>query len=140
MQVDRKQLKQYVALKKEIEALDKSIDKLYSRVEDVPEVLGKVQSSSSEWPYIETRVSVRMAEPKEMDAIKRRILFRKRRKEKAEVQAAEIEEFISGLPDSIDRQIFEMVFLEGKTYEKVGESVGYTKGRVSQKISEILKD
>ncbi len=138
--MDRKQLKQYVALKKEIEALDKSIDKLYSRVEDVPEVLGKVQSSSSEWPYIETRVSVRMAEPKEMDAIKRRILFRKRRKEKAEVQAAEIEEFISGLPDSIDRQIFEMVFLEGKTYEKVGESVGYTKGRVSQKISEILKD
>ena len=140
MQVDRKQLKQYVALKKEIETLDKSIDKLYSRMEDVPEVLGKVQSSSSEWPYIETRVSVRMAEPKEMDAIKRRLLFRKRRKEKAEVQAAEIEEFISSLPDSIDRQIFEMVFLEGKRQQEVADMLGFSRSRVTQKISEILQD
>ena len=48
--------------------------------------------------------------------------------------------FIERIQDSTDRQIFEMVFLEGKSYEKAGTVVGYTKGRISQKISAILKD
>lgn len=138
--MDRKQLKQYRALKKEIEVLDKSIDKLYDKMENVPDVLGKVQSSSADWPYIETRVTVQMGEPKETDAIKRRIQIRKRRKEEVEKQVMEIEIFIAGIPDSVDRQIFEMVFLEGKRQQDVAEMLGFSRSRITQRISEILKD
>ena len=97
-------------------------------------------ASGLEWPYIEQHVTVEMADPKEADAIKRRIRIKKIRKTEAECLAAEIEEFIAGIPDSMDRQIFELVYLEGKTMQETGEQLGYTKGRISQKISEVLKD
>lgn len=138
--MDRKQLKQYRALKNEVVSLDKAIDKLRDQALDIPVVLGKVTGSSHDFPYIEEHITVQMDEPREADMITKRIRIKERRKEEAERQAVEIEEFIAKIPDSTDRQIFEMVFLEGKTYERVGDAVGYTKGRVSQKISEILKD
>ena len=138
--MDRGRLRQYRALKQELESLEGTIEHLSERAAEIPTVKGKVTASGLEWPYIEQHVMVEMADPKEADAIKRRIRIKKIRKTEAECLAAEIEEFIAGIPDSMDRQIFELVYLEGKTMQETGEQLGYTKGRISQKISEVLKD
>ena len=56
----REKLNQYRALKKEIKMLDDSIDKLRERAIDIPTVIGKVQSSQADFPYIEQHISVQM--------------------------------------------------------------------------------
>ena len=136
----RQKLKQYRALKKEIAGLDKAIEKLQDQALDIPVVLGKVTGSSQDFPYILEHVTVQMDEPKKADAISERIKIKEQRKEKCEKLALEIEKFISEIPDSTDRQIFEMVFQEGMKQREVSEVIGYSRSRISQRISCILQD
>ena len=138
--MDKGRLKQYGALKKELQMLDDKLDKLYERQENVPEVMGKVTGSSNDFPYTQVRTTVRMAEPKENDAIKKLIRIKEQRREQVNDLIVEIEEFIAGIPDSETRQIFELTYLEGKKQREVAEQLGYTKGRISQKITQYLKD
>ncbi|MDO4318305.1 MAG: sigma factor-like helix-turn-helix DNA-binding protein [Lachnospiraceae bacterium] len=136
----RERLKQYRALKREIARLDESIDKLRMQAADVPTVIGKVMASQREHPYIATHPLVRMDEPVAADAIAKRIRLREQRREECSKLLVEIEEFIKAIPDSTDRQIFELVFLEGMRQREVAERTGYSRSRIAQKISEILKD
>lgn len=138
--VDKKKLNQYRALQKEIPKLKRDIKKLYGRLEDVPTVSGKVTKSGDNFPYIEEHISVEMAEPKQATEIKKQIRYKELRLDKAEKDKTEIEEFIAGIEDSTDRQIFELHFLEGKKQFEVGDEIGYSKGRISQIISSYLKD
>lgn len=138
--MDKGRLKQYGALKKELQMLDDKLDKLYERQENIPEVMGKVTGSSNDFPYTQVRTTVRMAEPKENDAIKKLIRIKEQRREQVNDLIVEIEEFIAGIPDSETRQIFELTYLEGKKQREVAERLGYTKGRISQKITQYLKD
>lgn len=137
--LDKKKLKQYKSLQKEVPRLQSKLDKLYEKQENLEEFMGKVQASSQEFPYIEMSVSVQMNNPKEAADIKERIKIIEDRLKKSEADLLEIERFIESLNDSMEREIIEMVFLEGKTYEQVGDEFGYTKGRISQIISNILK-
>lgn len=138
--MDKKTLKQYRALLKEQALNDKAIDKLYDRAAQVPTVMGKVVGSSKDFPYTEVRTTVQMDEPKEADEIARRLRIRKERQEQIRAAVLEIEQFIAGIPDSTDRQIFELTFLEGKTQEEVATAVGYSRSRISQRVSECLND
>lgn len=138
--MDKDKLNQYRSLQKEVPLLAKKLDKLYEKRENIPTVKGKVKASSKEFPYIETHVSVLMTEPKELDKISKQIQIIEVRLEKAEDDLLEIETFIANINDSTDRLIFELVYQKGMTMQEVGDIVGYSKGRVSQKISEILKD
>lgn len=140
MEMTRERLKQYKSLLKEIESLDRDIDKLRDRTLNIPTVFGKVTASSHDFPYIPTRLTVQMDDPREADMITRRIRIKEKRKSEAAQLALEIEQFIAGIPDSTDRQILDMVFLKGKTQQETGDSVGYSKGRISQRITDILKD
>ena len=138
--MDKKTLKQYRPLKREQEMIEKKLDRLEERKETVPAVYGKVKGSAPEFPYIETHMTVAMWEPKRMDSIDRQRIINEKRKDQVDALLIEIEEFIADIPNSTHRQIFEMVFLDGKTQQEVGESVGYSKGRVSQIISQYVKD
>lgn len=138
--MDKKKLSQLRPLKKEIELIDRKLDRLYERQENVPVVMGKVTGSSKDFPYTEVRTSVLMPEPKEADEIEKQIRIREKRREQVESLITEIEQFIAEIPDSRDRQIFELRYIEELTMKKVGERVGYSKGRVSQIISGYLKD
>ncbi len=102
--------------------------------------MGKVTRSAPEFPYILEHISVPMSEPIELDMLTRRINIKEQRKAQVQKVIVEIEEFIAGIPDSTDRQIFELVYLKGMNQRKVAEAVGYTQGRVSQKIKAYLKD
>lgn len=137
--MDKGRLKQYGALKKELQMLDDKLDKLYKRQENVPEVMGKVTGSSNDFPYTQVRTTVRMAEPKENDAIKKLIRIKEQRREQVNDLIVEIEEFIAGIPDSETRQIFELTYLEGKKQREVAEELSIDRSYVSKKINNYLK-
>nr|DAD75925.1 MAG TPA: Sigma-70, region 4 [Siphoviridae sp. ctX926] len=138
--MDKKTLKQYISLKREQEMIEKKLDRLEEREDDVPVIYGKVKGSAPEFPYIETHMMVAMDEPKKMDHIIRQRMINERRKDQVNDLLIEIEEFIADIPDSSHRQIFEMVFLNGKTQQEAGERAGYSKGRISQIIGQYVKD
>lgn len=133
-------MNQYKALQREIPKLKKDIQKLEEKLSQVPVVAGKVTKSSDEFPFIEEHVSVEMEEPKAATEIKKQIQLKEQRMEQAERDKTEIEQFINGIEDSNDRLIFDMVYLQGMSVQKVADEIGYTKGRISQKVTEILKD
>ena len=59
---------------------------------------------------------------------------------KLQAECAEVEEFVEGIEDSMTRRIFRMYYIEGASQEQVARSVGYSRSRVSQKISDFFKD
>ena len=120
--------------------LEEKMEKLNERAERIPAVIGKVKGSLDTFPYIETHRRIIMDEPKQADMIDRQMRINERRREQVEELLTEIEEFISLIPDSNARQIFELIYLNGKTQQEVGDQLGYTKGRISQIVSENLKD
>lgn len=140
--MDKQKLNQYRALQREIPKLNKDIVKLYERLEDIPVVSGKVSKSSDDFPYIEQHVTVEMEEPKQATEIKKQIRCKEIRLEQAEMDKTEIEMFIASIPDSLDRQIFELMYLGEKrvSQSKVGEMLGYDQSSISLKIDKYLKD
>ena len=138
--MDKKKLNQYRSLLKEIPKLKKDIQKLMHRLEEVPVVKGKVTKSDSCFPYTKKYVTVDMAEPKLATEIKKQITYKELRLNKAEQDKTEIEQFIASIQDSMNRQIFEMCFLEGIKQYEVGDIVGYSGGRISQIIKSYLED
>lgn len=138
--MDRWTLKRYKVNKAELASVDQQLKKLQDQLEDVRVVSGKVQKSGDEFPYITEHVPVQVLDPKLADPIRARIRKKKRRKAELVKEMQLVEDFISGMRDGIDKEIFEMVYLNGVSQEEVGEIVGYSKGRISQKISENIKD
>ena len=77
---------------------------------------------------------------KGQERLDRLIRINKARKQQVDEILIAIEEFIQGIPDSTARQIFEMVFLEGKRQQEVADTLGYSRGRIPQIISKYLND
>lgn len=127
---------------KEIPKIKNDIAKLEKRLEEVPIVYGKVMKSGDEFPYIQGHVTVEMTEPKLATEIKQQIRLKELRLNKAERDKTSIEKFIAGIEDSTDRMIFELLYLSEKrmSQTKVGDTVGYSQGRISQIIKTYLKD
>ena len=140
MNVDKRVLKRHKRNRAELAVIDRTLDRLYEQLEDVEEVSGKVTKSGDDFPYIEEHMTVRMADPRKADPIKERISVREARKAKIEAEMLVVEEFIGGLPEGMDKRIFEMVYLDGASQCEVGEVTGYTQARVSQIINRYLKD
>ncbi|MFQ7607473.1 sigma factor-like helix-turn-helix DNA-binding protein [uncultured Blautia sp.] len=137
--MDKKTLERYKPLKRELLMIDKQISKLEERREELPVVMGKVQSSDHEFPYTERRVSVQMYEPKEADKIDREIVRKRARKRQIESEMEEIKEFIENMPEGEDRQVFELYYLEGMKQREVADIVGLEQSSISKKITTYLQ-
>lgn len=136
----RELLNRYKQNKRELALIDRQLDRLQGRLESVSEVSGKVTKSGDDFPYIEEHVTVRMAEPKTATAIKDRIREKETRQQELMSEIQEVEEFISGLPEGMEKNILEMVYLEDMSQRDAAEMVGYTQARVSQIIQGAMKD
>ncbi len=101
---------------------------------------GKVKKSGKDFPYIEEHMTVKVPDPKRTEPIRARLGKKEQRKAELEKKIQEVEAFIARLPEGMDKQIFEMVYLDGMTQREVGEVLGYSEGRISQIISKHLKD
>ena len=126
--------------KKELERIDRELERLYGRLEDVQIVSGKVTKSSDDFPYIEEHISVKVPEPAESTKLKKRIREKEIRRNKVLAEIEEVEEFVEQMSEGLDKQIFEMVYLDGMPQREAGCSIGYTQGRVAQIINKAIKD
>lgn len=138
--MNREKLNRYKKNKREITLIERQLERLQERLESVETVSGKVTKSGDDFPYIEEHVTVQMAEPKAASAIKDRIREKEDRRGQLLSEIGEVESFISGLPDGIEKQVFEMVYLEGMSQRDSAEAVGYTQSMVSKIIKGVLKD
>ena len=118
--------------------IENQIQELSERESTV--VMGKVTGSSADFPYTEVRTSVQMYDPYEEENVRRQI----RRKEADRLlilkEQKEVEDYINGIDDPEIKEIFELAFVEGKKQQEVADIIGYSRGRISQIISEYLKD
>ena len=138
--MDREKLNRHKKNKRELALIETQLEKLYDRLEDVPVVHGKVSGSSKDFPYIESHMTVQMAEPKAASGIKDRIRARESRIKVLKNEIEEVEDFIEGLPEGIETSVLELVYLEGMSQNDAAEAVGYTQARVSQIIRDTIKD
>lgn len=136
--MDKRTLKKYKPNKDRLIRIENQIQELCERESTV--VMGKVTGSSADFPYTEVRTSVQMYDPYEEENIRRQI----RRKESDRLrilkEQEEVEDYINRIGDTEIKEIFELSFIEGKKQIEVAEIVGYSRGRISQKIGEQLKD
>lgn len=136
--MDKKTLKRYKSNKDRLIRIEEQIQELCERESTV--VMGKVTGSSTNFPYTEVRTSVQMYDPYEEENIRRQI----RRKESDRLrilkEQKEVEDYINGIDNPEIKEIFELAFVEGKKQQEVADIVGYSRGRISQIISEYLKD
>ena len=126
--------------KREIALIDAALKRLEAQLDDVAIVPGKVTKSSDDFPYIEEHVSVEMPEPMEASRIREKIAEKEQRRSEIAREMRQVEDYIERMPEGIDKQIFEMVYLDGMTQQEAGESVGYTQARISQILKGGLKD
>lgn len=136
--MDKKLLESYHVNKRLIERNRKKIED--EQCKDIPVVTGKVKGSSHDFPYTEQRFSVQMDEPAESDKSHRRIAQWEQEIKRAEKEQVVIEQFIAGIENVRDREIFTYRYIDGMKAVVVAKKVGYTKGRVSQIISQYVKD
>ena len=136
--MDKKTLKKYRPNKDRLIRIENQIQELSERESTV--VMGKVTGSSADFPYTEVRTSVQMYDPYEEENVRRQI----RRKEADRLlilkEQKEVEDNINGIDDPEIKEIFELAFVEGKKQQEVADIIGYSRGRISQIISEYLKD
>lgn len=138
--MDREKLNRHKKNKREIALIEIQLDKLYERLESVETVSGKVIKSGDDFPYIEEHITVQMAEPKAASAIKDRIREKEARQAELQTEIEQVEGFISGLPEGIEKQVLDMVYLEDMSQRDAAEAVGYTQGRIAQIIKATVKD
>lgn len=138
--MNKEKLKQHKKNKAELALIEKSIEKLQGRLDGVPVIAGKVMKSSKDFPYIAEHMTVQMLEPKTAEELKKRIHEKEIRKAFLETGVQEVEEYIANMPEGIVKHIFELIYLDGFTQKEAAEAVGYSKGRISQIISQYQKD
>lgn len=110
------------------------------QMKEIPTVLGKVKGSSLNFPYIEQHFTVMMDEPVEADKQAERIKRLGQEIEQAEKEVDEVEQFISAIKDTRDKEVLSLRYIEGEKVKDVGKQLGYTHGRISQIISKYVKD
>ena len=137
--MNREKLNRHKQNKRELALIERQLDRLYERLENVETVSGKVTKSGDDFPYIEEHVTVQMAEPKAATAIKEQIRVKEDRQRVLQGEIDQVESFIDALPNGIEKQVMEMVYLEDMSQREAAEMVGYSYGRVSQIITSICK-
>lgn len=136
--MDKKTLKRYKPNKDRLIRIEEQIQELCERESTV--VMGKVTGSSADFPYTEVRTSVQMYDPYEEENVRRQIRRKEADRLRILKEQREIEEYINAIDDPEIKEIFELSFVEGKKQIEVAETIGYSRGRISQKIGEQLKD
>ena len=134
----RKLLESYMPNKRLIERNRNKIQD--EQMKEIPTVLGKVKGSSPNFPYIEQRFTVMMDEPVEADKQAERIKRLGQEIDQAEKEVDEVEQFISAIKDTRDKEVLSLRYIEGKKAIEVAGIVGYTKGRISQIVKKYIKD
>ncbi|NMW84238.1 hypothetical protein HKO22_00575 [Peptoniphilus sp. AGMB00490] len=113
----REQLGQYRSLCLEIKELENKLNNLKGK-----ETSDKVIASASEFPYNQYELKIfGIEDDKYIEKIRTRLTRRIRRCKKLRL---EIEEFIDGIEDSRTRLVFQLRYIEGKSWVYISRQLG----------------
>lgn len=133
----KEQLLKYKNICRHLEYLEDKIEEEKNREIDV--VKGKVKGSSSEFPYIETYMSVEMYEPNQKERNTKKLLQLQSDKKKLLKEKKEIENFINNIVDIEIQMIFQYAFIDGLKQREIADKLHIDRSRISRKISNYLK-
>lgn len=136
--MDKLKLKKYIPNKARLKRIDARISEL-CETEPAGEVMGKVRGSSKDFPYTEVRTSVMIPDPDEQERINKQI--RKKEAERLQVLAEiqEVEEFLDGIEDAEIKEVFELLYVDGKKQKEAADILHIDRSYVSKKINNFLK-
>lgn len=134
-------LKQYNDLQEEIKDLKKGIDKL----SDFKIERDKVTGSDSEFPYIKRSFTIEGYNIQDIDRLNELKDLLVDRKNKCEEMKLEIEKFISSIPDSKTRRVFQYRYIDGLSWQAIAYRIGkhdesYPRKVIHDKYLEGLED
>jgi len=116
----KKLLTQYSDLKQEIKDLEKRINKLNNfKVEH-----DKVTGSDSEFPYIKRSFTIEGYNIQDLDRLNKLKELLVMRKLKCEEMKLEIEKFISNIPDSRTRRVFQYRYIDNLSWLQIARRIG----------------
>jgi len=118
----RKQVDQYLALKREVSFLEDEIVRLRSRSGEM--VTDVVSGSSSFYPYIQRTFVISGQSVKDLELLSRKAQRLQERKERVLKEAEAIDSFIDQVNDSQMRQILYMKYLQGMSWLQVARKFG----------------
>ncbi len=133
-------LKQYRKLNQEIAMQQKIIESLYRKLESLPVYMGKVQASAKQFPYIRKTVPVLMSDPATTEHLEKMIALKEDRAQKNLELREEIEGYISSIDDTVDRQIFELIYIEGLTHKQAAARLGLERSAITHRIQRRLRE
>src|SRR5690606_12278214 len=126
----KKLLTQYTNLQAEIKDLEKRIKKLENfKVEH-----DKVVGSDNEFPYRARSFKIEGYNIQDVDRLNTVKSLLVDRKEKCEDMKIEIEKFISTIPDSRTRRVFQYRYIDGLTWQQVSRRIGGYEESYARKI------
>jgi DNA-directed RNA polymerase specialized sigma24 family protein len=131
-----KELMQYRRLTREAEELQGRIDKLYDK--EITTGHSIVKGSCKHFPYTPTAWGVWIDDPKEVAARDKLIAVYQDRLKQAEEEILKVEQFISEIPDSEIRMIFQYRYIDGKKLREIGELLNRDWSGIGKKIHDYL--
>ena len=135
--MDKLKLKKYRQNKARLFRIDKRLEELSGK--DIDVVMGKVVGSSKSFPYTQIRTSVQMYDPYENDRINKQIKEKMAERMLVSTEIHEVEDYIESIEDLEIKELFELLYVEGKKQREVAEIVNLDRSRISRKISDYLK-
>lgn len=109
-----------------------------SAKEEIGELRYKLEHLAESGPAAENCCSVYRADTGREDAGRLEEMYRSRLARLLE-ECREIEDFVESIPESLERRIFRMRYIEGRSQAEIAKKVHIDQSRVSRKISEYLK-
>lgn len=137
----KQELEQLTDLKQEIEELEKNIAKIKQM--DIKEVSIKVSASSKSFPYVQGRATVQEYDPALKDK-RDRLLYEKRmllcdRKEQAAEEERRLMQYINNIKESRVRRIMQYRYVDGYSWEKIGDIMHFDRRTGERIVSRYLK-
>lgn len=137
----KQELEQLTDLKQEIEELEKNIAKIKQM--DIKEVSIKVSASSKSFPYAQSRTTVQEYDPALADK-RDRLLCEKRmllcdRKEQAAEEERRLIQYINNIKESRVRRIMQYRYVDGYSWEKIGDIMHFDRRTGERIVSRYLK-
>lgn len=137
----KKELEQLIDLKKEIEELEQKILKIEQM--DISGTSIKVKTSMKNFPYIQSGATVHGYDPILADK-RARLLYEKKvlldqRREDAETEEKRLLQYINSVEESRVRRIMQFRYIEGLTWETIGNIINCDRTTAEKIVSRYLK-
>lgn len=137
----KKELEQLIDLRKEIKELEESILKVEQmEIEGIPI---KVKASYQDFPYIQGKISVKSYNPVLVDKRDRIICEKKmllnERKQKIIEEEKKLTQYINNISESRVRRIMQYRYIDGYSWEKIGNIMHFDRRTCERIVSRYLK-